>query len=63
MDLRCQSPMPFYIEWSGGWCLGKWLLGLGKLKIETFKQAIESQVKFPAGLASPAGLTLVEVKY
>jgi tRNA pseudouridine38-40 synthase len=42
---------------------GQVAVGLGKLKIDTFIQAIENQVKFPAGLASPAGLTLVEVKY
>lgn len=42
---------------------GQMAVGLGKLKIETFKQAIEEQVKLPAGLASPAGLALVEVKY
>lgn len=42
---------------------GQVAVGLGKLKIETFRQAIERQRMFPAGLASPAGLTLVEVKY
>lgn len=42
---------------------GQVAVGLGKIKIEAFKKAIENQVKFPAGLASPAGLTLVEVKY
>lgn len=42
---------------------GQIAVGLGKLQIEIFKQAIDAQVKFPAGLASPAGLTLVEVKY
>jgi tRNA pseudouridine38-40 synthase len=42
---------------------GQVAVGLGKLKIEAFKRAIERQVKFPAGLASPAGLTLVDVKY
>jgi tRNA pseudouridine38-40 synthase len=42
---------------------GQVAVGLGKLKIGAFKQAVESQVKFPAGLASPTGLTLVEVKY
>jgi tRNA pseudouridine38-40 synthase len=42
---------------------GQVAVGLGKLKIDTYIQAIENQVKFPAGLASPAGLTLVEVKY
>jgi tRNA pseudouridine38-40 synthase len=42
---------------------GQVAVGLGKLNIEAFKQAIENQVKLPAGLASPAGLTLVEVKY
>ena len=42
---------------------GQMAVGLGKLRIEIFKQAIEGQVEFPAGLASPAGLTLVEVKY
>ncbi len=42
---------------------GQVAVGLGKIKIEVFKKAVESQVKFPAGLASPAGLTLVKVKY
>jgi tRNA pseudouridine38-40 synthase len=42
---------------------GQVAVGLGRMKIETFIQAVENQVKFPAGLASPAGLTLVEVKY
>lgn len=42
---------------------GQVAVGLGKLKIETFKQAIEKQVMLSAGLASPAGLTLVEVMY
>jgi tRNA pseudouridine38-40 synthase len=42
---------------------GQVAVGLGKLTIEAFRQAIEKQRKFPAGLASPAGLTLVEVKY
>ena len=42
---------------------GQMAVGLGKLRLEIFKQALEGQVKFPAGLAAPAGLTLVEVKY
>jgi tRNA pseudouridine38-40 synthase len=42
---------------------GQVAVGLGKLKIEAFKQAVENQAGFPAGLASPSGLTLVEVKY
>ncbi len=42
---------------------GQVAVGLGKIRCEDFKKAVETQVKFPAGLASPAGLTLVEVRY
>jgi len=42
---------------------GQVTVGLGKIRCEDFKKVVETQVKFPAGLASPAGLTLVEVKY
>jgi len=38
-------------------------VGLGKIELEVFRQAVELQKSLAAGLASPAGLTLVEVKY
>jgi tRNA pseudouridine38-40 synthase len=38
-------------------------VGQGKIELEAFRQAVEVQKPLPAGLASPAGLTLVEVKY
>jgi tRNA pseudouridine38-40 synthase len=38
-------------------------VGQGKLELETFRKAISEKHPLPAGLASPAGLTLVEVKY
>jgi tRNA pseudouridine38-40 synthase len=38
-------------------------VGQGRVRVEAFQRALESQDQLPAGLASPAGLTLVEVKY
>jgi tRNA pseudouridine38-40 synthase len=38
-------------------------VGQGKIQAEVFSQALENQEQLAAGLASPAGLTLVEVKY
>jgi tRNA pseudouridine38-40 synthase len=38
-------------------------VGQGKIEPETLRQAVLAQKSLPAGLASPAGLTLVEVKY
>jgi tRNA pseudouridine38-40 synthase len=38
-------------------------VGQGKVRVEAFQYALEGQDQLPAGLASPAGLTLVEVKY
>jgi tRNA pseudouridine38-40 synthase len=38
-------------------------VGLGRLTLDAFRLAVESQSPLPAGLASPAGLTLVDVKY
>ena len=43
--------------------LAQVVVGQGKVDLETFRQAVEAQKPLPAGLASPAGLTLVEVKY
>jgi tRNA pseudouridine38-40 synthase len=38
-------------------------VGLGRIDLEDFRQAVEVQKTLIAGLASPAGLTLVEVTY
>jgi tRNA pseudouridine38-40 synthase len=38
-------------------------IGLLRFPLGVFRLAVESQSPLPAGLASPAGLTLVEVKY
>ena len=42
---------------------GQVSVGLGRLDISSFDEAVTEQKPFIAGLALPAGLTLVEVKY
>jgi len=42
---------------------GQVAVGLGKFPVSDFRKAVLDGMPFPAGLASPAGLTLVEVKY
>ena len=42
---------------------GQVSVGLGRLDLINFGKAITEKLPFIAGLASPAGLTLVEVKY
>lgn len=37
--------------------------GLGKVQVQAIKQALEDRTQLPAGLASPAGLTLMNVEY